>query len=91
MLSILATVPRLFFEALTCSLTAVFVFFFAGFFFAIRFTKGTSSSSSSELLSEDEETFKRLAPDILVIKLNNYCIISGQPAESAAYLWVIWL
>lgn len=85
MLSILATVPRLFFEALTCSLTAVFVFFFAGFFFAIRFTKGTSSSSS-ELLSEDEETFKRLAPDILVLKLNNYCIISGQPAESAAYL-----
>lgn len=46
-----ATVPRLF----RGDAAVVFVFFFTGFFLAIRFTKGTSSSS--ELLSEDEGSF----------------------------------
>ncbi|KAF3834260.1 hypothetical protein F7725_025464 [Dissostichus mawsoni] len=45
-----ATVPRLFVDSLPCAAVFFFVFFFTGsFFWATRFTKGTSSSP--ELLS----------------------------------------
>lgn len=60
---IIITVPRLFLDVLTCNSAFVFLFSFPDFFLAIRFTKGTSSSS--ELLSEDEKSFQKLALNLL--------------------------
>lgn len=63
---ITARIPFLFFEALPRDTVAIFVFFFSVFFFfAIRFTRRTSSS---ELLPEDESYAKKTV--VQYIKLN---------------------
>lgn len=85
---ITATVPRLFLDVLTCNSAFAFLFSFPDFFLAIRLTKGTSSSSS-EVLSEDEKSFQKLA---LLDSTGKWLIISlGHPPKRATYLLVIGL
>lgn len=88
---ITAPVPRLFLDALTCNSAFAFLFSFPDFFLAIRLTKGTSSSSSSELLSEDEKSFQKLALNLLD-STGKWLIVSlGHPPKRATYLLVIGL
>lgn len=62
LLIIAATIPCLFLGALTSDSAFLFVFSFPDFNLDLSFTKGMSSSS--ELLSEDEKCFQKLAPNL---------------------------
>lgn len=70
---IIAMVPRLFFDAPPRGVVVFFVLLFTGFFLlAMRFTKG---SSSSELLSEDEEFQQFQLFVIKLNKINSFCSV----------------
>lgn len=86
---IIITVPRLFLDALTCNSAFAFLFSFPDFFLAIRFTKGTSSSS--ELLSEDEKSFQKLALNLLDSTDKWSINFLMHPPKRATYLLVIGL